>query len=116
MADISESDDLTAVLESTNQKMEILEKEVYDFYVSDFFVHILKLTSPGIELKSLSYSTDKKPEGRLVVSGIAEKRDYLISFAERLGDDEIFKDVDLPITELAKNKDAEFSLVITPDM
>jgi len=49
-------------------------------------------------------------EGRAVISGTANTRDSLLGFVERLESDTLFSEVDLPISNLAEERDVRFSI------
>ena len=66
-----------------------------------------------IKLDTVSYSrgSDGK-ESRLQLAGVADTRDDLLEFEQFLDDDEMFEDVDLPVSSLAKDQDIEFNIQI----
>lgn len=67
----------------------------------------------AIKLSHISYGreTGEKPS-ELRIGGKADRRDDLLSFTEDLKKNELFSDVILPVSSLAKDRDIEFSIEI----
>lgn len=67
----------------------------------------------GIFISSFFYEAKESGEDRIVVRGTADTREALIAFTDALRREDAFENVDLPISNLAKDRDIAFSLIIT---
>ena len=68
----------------------------------------------AITIRSFSYTrglTEEQPSS-LLISGVADTRDDLLSFTQELQDDDFFEEVVLPVSSLAKDQDIKFDLDI----
>lgn len=79
---------------------------------------ILVARGSGISAASFFYEAGGSvaggaARGRITVRGAADTREALIAFADALRRDGSFESVDLPISNLAKDRDIAFSLIIT---
>jgi hypothetical protein len=67
----------------------------------------------GITLNSIVIQkTAEEGVVRLEMKGVAKTRDILINYSNSLKTDEIFKDVTIPFSSLAKNTDIPFSISV----
>lgn len=66
----------------------------------------------GISIHSfdMSYSLNNSTTTNVVIQGKAISREALVSFKKKLESDASFKNINLPISDLAKSKNIEFSL------
>ncbi|TSC61900.1 MAG: Uncharacterized protein Greene041614_823 [Parcubacteria group bacterium Greene0416_14] len=64
----------------------------------------------GVALTSIVYSREGK---KLVISGAAKQRDDLIAFKNVLQKNGTFKNIDLPVSDLARKENLSFSITIT---
>lgn len=72
------------------------------------------ITIEGITLgQSASKEKDKDKKMTLAVRGKATDRETLTRYAKELEGDPMFMQVDLPISNLARERDIDFSLIVT---
>ena len=76
---------------------------------------ILKVTNnqliPGIRLQSFTLMRNKETS-ELTLKGVALNRDSLVTFKKTLEKEPLFKKVDFPVSDLAKNRDIFFSVKV----
>jgi len=110
---------ITDLLIETNRKIEILglseekslneaisliiDKKNNSILITDF---ALRITEDEVKGKEKS----------LFVGGLADNRSSLISFVESLESISGFKNIDLPVSNLAQNEDIDFSLKVEFDL
>lgn len=93
-----------------NNEVNLLNTTLGDQKISYFIDYVLSKKTPQIRLHSFVYSSGKTIT--LTISGLSETRDSLVTFVENLRSDDKFKSVDLPVSNLAKNKNIDFSVNI----
>ena len=106
---------ITDLLIETNRKIEILGlAEEQNLSEAIRLIINEKNNSIGITDFVLRIIEDKEEgkEKSIFVGGVAANRSGLISFAESLESINSFKDVDLPVSNLAKNEDINFTLKV----
>jgi hypothetical protein len=68
----------------------------------------------GVHLKRFTYTVGKNYEGGTIrVEGSADTRDVLLLYKQALEREKLFTEVDLPISNFAKEKNIEFSVELT---
>jgi len=67
----------------------------------------------GVSLSSFSFASVSGEAMQLVLSGVSATRDALVEFSQRLSSDAAFSSVDLPISNLSKKSDIDFSITLT---
>ena len=104
-------EDLSLALKEINQKIQAL-KTGKNIPVAEFFEAILSHKSSSIKIIRLILSHAASPDGEVSITGIAKDRETLVLFAKELRLDSHFKDAILPPSNLAKDKDIEFSITL----
>lgn len=109
----SETDEIVQInieLKVVQQKLGVLSK-------SDETVSISELTNAiishakGITINGFSYAKSKDNGAWVIsISGIANKREDLRAFEQNLEKDENFSEVELPVSNLAKDRDINFNI------
>lgn len=109
MADFSVS--AKALTDANQLSQKILEQnKVKNF--SEVVVLVESLTSTGISLNTLELTRTTENPVSVRVDGLAYTRNDLAAFRDRLLEHEEIEDVILPISNLAKDKDIQFTLSI----
>lgn len=98
-----EKDDTSKILVETRQKLNMISSEKRSNLVEVIEIILSEKTSV-IKIKSFVSS-----EGLVGVSGIADTRDDLVEFVERLERATLFTNVNLPVSDLAASRNIEFS-------
>lgn len=71
------------------------------------------LDGSGVAITSINFSKDTKGAKPVSISGLADNRESLAAFRDRLLAEDSVESVDLPISNLAKDKDIIFNLTVT---
>lgn len=93
------------------KRLSNIQKENVEF--SEILLKITELTPQGITLNYLSLNLKDKKNIAVQIRGFAENRDNLINFKKNLDSSPFIKDVELPISNLLKQKDINFELTAT---
>lgn len=102
---------LRAEIGSINTKIAMVKDTTSTLPVTAILERLLAQRGNGILITNISVKRGGGT-GSLSLSGIASSRDALVSFSKRLQGVPSFKDVNLPVNSLARNKDIPFSISI----
>ena len=110
-ASMSKSQDPTELIKKINTMVGILsDSKSSPILMSDMITKIISLKNKGILISNISISKDNKGTENISISGVAKTRDNLTEFNNDLKNDGTFSTVDLPISALIKNTNAQFSI------
>jgi hypothetical protein len=101
------------ILRETKEKLDILSKDSNLITISEAIKKIIQKRPLAIKLDAFAYRTISPTELSLSISGIAKNRDRLINFTDLLEEDRDFFEVKLPVSNLAPNKNIDFTIDIT---
>ncbi|HEY0220681.1 MAG TPA: hypothetical protein VGC58_00465 [Candidatus Paceibacterota bacterium] len=77
-----------------------------------FFSTVLSKKETSIKINQFSYTAIGSSTATISLQGFSATRDSLVEFKKSLDDLKIFKSVDLPISNYAKDRDINFSMTI----
>lgn len=100
------------LLEEVKQKLELLSSKNGGILVQDIVIKITDEKPRGVSLYRISYMELTEERSRITLTGIASKREDMLSFRKYLEQNTLFSSVRLPVSNLAKDKDIEFSIEI----
>jgi len=110
------NDNLASLLKELEEETTVLGNKTSILLPTDIFQKIIGKKSNAISLGAFTYQIvpDKKDPNKksLVVSGIAQTRESLVAFVDKLRGDSVFSRVDLPVSNLAKSSKINFSLTL----
>ncbi len=102
----------TAFIKSFNTKIGIINDSLeYPKFVPMVDEVIAKKTS-SIRISGIYYTVNSANTGTLTLEGLGDTRESLVSFSDSLKTIQHFKKVDLPISNLAKDKNISFIISI----
>lgn len=102
--------DFESAIDLTRKKLLALPKE--NIFPSMLIEEILKEKPRSVSLSEFSFQRTGEQEGTLSIEGVAASRDTLVAFNNALEKNEYFIDVSLPISDLAANRDIQFSMTM----
>ncbi len=102
-----------AVLKTTENKLALLKSKDSETAFTYLVDLITENKSPDIRIKDISYERSDDGNGKIVVSGLSKNRESLTVFSNQMQAISIFKAVDLPVSNFAKDKDISFSMQIS---
>lgn len=94
-----------------NNEVNLLNTALEYPKLSPLIDYILTKRNPSIKLESFTYNGGKT--WTLTVQGISATRESLVAMVDNLKQSGLFKNVDLPVSNLAKNKNIDFSITMT---
>ncbi len=104
---------VSSVVSSTNLKLNIINTFLKYPEVTPIFNAIVINKTPGITLNQFLYTSVQTDEASISLGGVAVSREALVLFSKTLEQTKIFKTVDLPVSNLAKDKNIEFTINLT---
>jgi Tfp pilus assembly protein PilN len=109
--------ELNVVLDNTKKEMKLLRSEEDFLSFRTVLGAVIENKTSGVSLQQFSFSRISA-EGDVAISvrGVYRDRDSLVNFRKNLEREKFFTRVDLPIANLAKGRDAEFSIELTAVM
>jgi len=106
-----ELDDYQTKLAHIQAEYNLFSKKI--IYPTTVLAQIKEKEIPGISLSSINFQkTTEEGVIKLEISGVAKDRDTLINYSSNLKTNDIFKDFNIPVSSLAKNKDIPFSFPV----
>ncbi|MDP3996586.1 MAG: hypothetical protein Q8P86_02745 [bacterium] len=114
--EIKNEEELSLSLQDAELKLNTLLDNKEEVSVHDFLSDILNIKGDDIKIYSLTMlkSKEKKKEEKheLMLSGVAANRAGLVEFANSLENHLLIREVELPISNFAKENDIEFMITI----
>ncbi len=109
-----EEDELSLALSDTNAKVSTLLPEKQNIYIADLFEKILSHKTASVRINGISYRKGDKDDS-VAVNGVALSREDLSFFVEDMRKNPLFTEVNLPVSNFAKDRNSEFTLDIKGD-
>lgn len=104
--------DVSKDLFRASQEAKILVDEAALPNLSDFINLVESLQGSDIELNQINLSRNNQEINPMIISGSAKDRQALASFRDRLLAKEEITSADLPISNLARDKDIQFTITV----
>jgi hypothetical protein len=104
--------DVSRSLVNASQRARILVDESGLADISEFITLIEGLQGSEVELSQINLNRIENGFDPMIVSGTATDRQALASFRDRLLAEEKISSVDLPISNLARDKDIQFTITV----
>jgi hypothetical protein len=108
--EIQEKNILGLTLNDTKTKLQLLSGDKDDVSFVDIVRVIIKNKSDDIKIDSFLYTKDSKDGDQVLVTGIASDRSVLLQFQKDLKNEVLFSDIILPTSNLASDRNIEFSI------
>ena len=106
-------DDVVEAIKETNEQLRALSSAKNPIKTSEILEKALKAKNSSIHVTEIEYIEAKTSSSTVLLKGIADKRESLREFINRLEAVEGFVKVELPVSNFAKDKNIDFSVNIT---
>lgn len=104
---------ISSIIKSTNTKLKVINTTLEYPRLVPFIETIIAKKSENIHLVGIMFVNNGKSTGTFSLEGLSSTREALVSFVKNLESSGVFKKVDLPVSNLAKDKDIKFSMSLT---
>ncbi len=102
----------TSYIKLVNTKLTTIDKSLDYPKLIPIIDDVLSKKISGIKIDSIYFAVNNENTAVLNINGIGSTRESLVSFAEKLKETSYFKNVNLPISNLAKDKNIDFTISI----
>jgi hypothetical protein len=108
------SDDPIEIIKAINKFTEVFvnENEMNKVQFSYLINKIISLKNKNIKISSFSVAKDVNNTIKIVLNGVSGSRDSLTSFDKDIKKEKYFQSVELPVSYLIKNIDADFTMIL----
>jgi hypothetical protein len=106
-------ENVSVALVQASQEAKIIIDEKSLPRLSSYVKRIEGLRGEGVVVNEIRLVRAEEGVAPIVIQGVAQDRQTLASFRDRLQADPLVKDVELPISNLAQDRDVLFTLTIT---
>jgi len=101
------------VIKDTNKKLEILQGDDRSKRIYDEVFGVIIGSKGAVRITGLTYEKDKTDIKRVRLAGISPDRESLLAFTNILEQENLFTNVEVPVSNFVKEHDIEFSMEIT---
>jgi len=102
--------DIEKKLQETKDDLNAISLYIERKTVLEILDFVIESKNSNISLNNIGYQRVNESLAEINLSGKAESRDSLLSYVDVLSSNEFFENVDLPISNLTRDRDIEFSL------
>lgn len=102
----------TSNIRAINQKLAVIDGALSYPEMVPLIKNILSKRTSAIKIVDVVYISNGEKSASVSIKGKSETRESLLSFVKSLQDTNLFKSVDLPISNLTKDKNLSFSVEI----
>ena len=111
---LGEAEKLNQTLKDTNLKLTALQVPSNAISIEDVLQKVLNKKTSDIKIRSFSYKKSVETgASTVVITGTASDRESLSQFVNNLGHEALFTKVNLPVSNLTKNKNPDFTIQLT---
>ncbi len=105
-----------AIIKDLNNKLSLIERaENNKFLISKKVINaIISEKILGIKITDISYENDPLKGKKISIQGNAPSREVLLSFRLALENNNLFRQIDLPISNFVKGSNIQFYLSLIP--
>jgi hypothetical protein len=100
----------TGAVKAINAKLNIIDSALEYPKLLPFVDLVISKKTSAISIDEFTYDSTASSTAHMSVQGVSETREALVAFQKRLADSNAFASVDLPISNLAKDKNIEFTI------
>ncbi len=110
---VESTDPIIAELKGINARLYILNTRLEYWPLTPLIDTILSKKSDSVHWIGFNYASVSTSTAIISVQGVSDDRESLVSFVKSLEKTGMFKKVDLPVSNLAKERDIKFSATLT---
>lgn len=107
-----DQENIVRVLKEAQQKLDILSPEREKVFLRTIFDTAISYKPSTVILTGLVYQKENEDKARFIINGVADRREDLLVFSQNLERDALFDDVELPVSNLAQDRNINFTLTI----
>lgn len=101
---------VSEIIKSTNTRLDILNTALEYPKLTPFVNSIIANKNSSIHIGEILYTAKSEKTATISLGGISATRETLVSFVKSLEKTGLYKSVDLPVGNLAKDRNIDFSM------
>lgn len=105
-----ETTGLQDTLREASEELKLLSHEPPKIYLQELLAQTISKRTPKISVDSVTVRAAAENKRTLQITGSAADRAALVAFSRSLEEIRVFEKVDLPVSNLAKDRDIPFSI------
>jgi Tfp pilus assembly protein PilN len=109
---IREQEARSGLLVETKQRLELLSFKRSNSAVTGTIQTIVTHKPAGVSISQFLYTKQREGQSTLTIEGFAKQREDLLAFRKALEQEREFQNVELPISNLAADRDVKFTITI----
>lgn len=106
------SEDPIEIIKDVNKFTSVFSDEEDRILFSNIIEKIISLKNKNIRITSFSLINDTLSSVKIIINGVSGSRDSLTSFDKDLKKDGYFQSIELPVSNLIKNIDSDFTMTL----
>lgn len=104
---------VTTSLRQASREARLVVDEADKMLLSELIARFEELQEGGLEITEIAISRSEDGIAPIAITGVAADRQTLASFRDRLLAEAVAETVDLPISNLASDRDIRFTITVT---
>lgn len=100
------------IIKSLNSDLNTIDKTLQYAETIPIIDAVISEKNNFIQITDISYISLSTSTATIVIQGVSLTRDSLVNFKKSLEDSKNFRNIDLPISNLAKDRDIKFSMTM----
>lgn len=97
---------------SINSKLNAIDSSLSYLTIIPYINGIISNKTGDIHISDFTYTSNSSTTGTITLNGVSLTRESLVGFVKSLEGSDLFKSVDLPISNFAKDRNINFSINI----
>jgi len=110
---LKEVQNTSTSISELNKKLNTLDKVFENLSAVSILENIIIQKNDTIRINEITYSSTQNNDSSIILRGIADDREALLSFVKNLESSGLFEKVNVPISNFAKNKNIDFSISLS---
>ncbi len=107
---ILDSTNVVSLVKSINTRLRIIDNELSYVKATPYINVVISEKPSSLKINKLSFIATSATSSTLFIGGNSVSRESLVLFVKSLQDSKMFNTVDLPISNLAKDKNIDFTV------
>lgn len=108
-----DQENIASLLKEAQLKLKILSPEREKVFLRTVFDTAIGYKPNTVALTGMVYQEGSEGELTFIINGVADNREDLLVFSQDLKRDTLFDDVELPVSNLAKDRNINFTLTVS---
>lgn len=109
---LSDTGSTKLIISNLNKQLNIIDKSLEYPVLIKYINSIISVKTNSIKINSFQYASVSSSTATLNIKGVSSTRDSLVEFKGDLDKLKIFRNIDLPISNYAEEKNIKFNITL----